>query len=110
MADVQEEEAAGEERDVVIIETETAIMAATETESDAGALAPNDCSVPAQLRNVIPVDGCGTGEGSQTQRARSVFARATQRKRNYCYQPLGIHNEIKDTSLDGDRKKGQLAC
>jgi hypothetical protein len=44
MADVQEDEAAGEARDVVMTETETATTAAneTETETEAGALAAND--------------------------------------------------------------------
>jgi hypothetical protein len=44
MADVQEDEAAGEARDVVMTETETSTTAATETETEteAGALAAND--------------------------------------------------------------------
>jgi len=44
MADVQEDEAAGDERDVVMTETETATTAATETETEteAGAQATND--------------------------------------------------------------------
>jgi len=42
MADVQEEEAAGEARDIVMTETKTATTAATETETEAGALATND--------------------------------------------------------------------
>jgi len=43
MADMEEDEAAGEARDFVITETETAITAATETETEteAGALATN---------------------------------------------------------------------
>jgi hypothetical protein len=44
MADVQEDEAAGEARDIVMTRTETATMAATETETEGevGALATND--------------------------------------------------------------------
>jgi hypothetical protein len=44
MANVQEDEAAGEARDVVMTETDTATTAATETETEteAGALATND--------------------------------------------------------------------
>jgi hypothetical protein len=44
MADVKEDEAAGEARDVVMTETETATTVATETETEteAGALAAND--------------------------------------------------------------------
>jgi hypothetical protein len=44
MADVQEDEAAGEARDIVMTRTETATMAATETETESqvGALATND--------------------------------------------------------------------
>jgi hypothetical protein len=53
MADVQEEEAAGEAKDFVMTETESATTAATETETEAGALATNDSSDPAQLRKVI---------------------------------------------------------
>jgi len=42
MAEVEEEEAAGEARDVVMTETETVTTAATETETEAGALTTND--------------------------------------------------------------------
>jgi len=50
MVDVQEEEAAGEARDVVMTETGTGTTTATETETEVGALATNDQSHPAQLR------------------------------------------------------------
>jgi hypothetical protein len=42
MADVQEGETAGEARDVMMSEAETATTAATETDTEAGALATND--------------------------------------------------------------------
>jgi len=92
MADVQEEEAAGEARDVVMTETETATTAATETETDAGALPTNDWSDRAQLRKVIRVNHCGAGDGSRTRGGRSVLGRATESKKRYSDQPFCIRN------------------
>jgi len=62
VADVEEEEAIGVARDAMMTENETATTAATERQ--AGALASNDWSDPAQLRKVIRVDYCGAGDGS----------------------------------------------
>jgi len=42
MADVEEEEATGEARDVMMTEAEIETMTATETETEAGALATNE--------------------------------------------------------------------
>jgi len=42
MADMQEEEAVGEARDIVMTEIETATTATTETETEAGSLVTND--------------------------------------------------------------------
>jgi len=63
-ADAEGEEAMGEARDVMMTEPEIATTTATETE--AGALATNDSSDPAQLRKVIRVDHCSAGDGSRT--------------------------------------------
>jgi hypothetical protein len=68
MADVdEEEEAAGEETDVMMAESETepATRSATDTETEieTGALATNDSSYPAHLRKVIRVDHCSAGDG-----------------------------------------------
>jgi len=93
MADVDEdEEAAGGARDIPMAEIEIATRTATDigTETETGALAPNDLSHPAQLRKIIRVDDCGAGDGSRTQGGRCALARATERKKRYWDQPFGI--------------------
>jgi len=81
MADVEEEEATGEARDVTMTETETEIatmtVTKTETETAVGALLTKDSCDPAQLCKVIRVDHCGAGDGGQTQGGRSMIVRAT---------------------------------
>jgi len=78
MADVEEEEATGEPRDVTMSETETKIATTTgtktEIDTEAGALATDDQSDPAQLREVIRVDHCGAGNSGRTQGGCSVLA------------------------------------
>jgi len=54
-ADLQQEEAVGEATDIVMTDTKTATTAATETETDVGALATIDYSDPSQLHKVIRV-------------------------------------------------------
>jgi len=78
-ADAEEDEATGKARDVMMTEAEIATTTATET--DAGALATNDQSDPAQLRKVVRVDHCGTGDVSRTKSGPIVLATATERKR-----------------------------
>jgi len=108
MADVdeEEEEGVGEATDVTMAETEseTATRTATDTETEIGmrARATNDQSDPAQLRKVIQVGHCGTGDGRRTQGGRSVLARATERTRSDWDQPFSIRNKKKKKSLDGD--------
>jgi len=81
MADVEEEEATEEAREVTMTETQTEILTttvtATESETEVGVLATYDYSDPAQLHKVIRVDHCGTGNGSQTHAGCRVLARAT---------------------------------
>jgi len=53
MADADDVEGRGEARDVMMTEAQIVTTTATETETDVGALATNDCSNPAQLRKVV---------------------------------------------------------
>jgi len=85
--------------------TEAEIATTTATETEAGALATNDSSDPAQLRKVVRVDHCGAGDGSQTQGGRGVLARATERNGGYWDQQFGIRNKKMKKSLDGDTER-----
>jgi hypothetical protein len=111
MTDVQEDDAGGEAREVVMTETETATTAATETETEteAGAMATNDWSDPAQLCKVIRVDHCGVGDGSQMQGGLYELARDIHRKRQNWDNPLGIRNMKKKNSLDDDTERERLS-
>jgi hypothetical protein len=105
VADAEEEDATGEARDVMMTEAEIATTTATETETEVGALPTNDKSNPAQLRKVVRVDHCATGDGSRMQGRRSVLARATERERRYWDQPFGKRKKKKKKSLDSDTER-----
>jgi len=51
------------------------------------------------------------GDGSRMEGGRSVFARATERKRRYWDQPFGIQNKKKihnlDVDMHGERPDGR---
>ena len=76
-ADAKDEEATGQASDVMMSEAEIATSTASETE--AGTLATNEWSDPAQLRKVVRADHCGAGDWSRTQGGRSLLARAPER-------------------------------
>jgi len=107
MADVEQEKAAGQPRDVIMTEKDTATDNATiaTTQTEAVALTCNDCSDPAQLREVIRVDHCGTGDGSRTQGGRCVLATATERERRYWDKKFSIQNKKKQRSVDRDTER-----
>jgi hypothetical protein len=66
MAEVEEEGAPGEARNVLMTEAVIVTTTPTVSEVEAGALATNDSSNPAQLQKVVRVDRCSTGDASAT--------------------------------------------
>ena len=76
LVDAEEQEEMGEAEDITM--TESATMAATGTETEAGGRATNDQSDVAQLRQVIRVDHCGDGDRGRTNGGHSVLAGATE--------------------------------
>ena len=103
LAYVEEEEETVEAGDVVMTESETATMAATEP--SVGALTTADQSYPAQLRKVIWVYHCGDADGSRTKDGHCVLTIATERKMRYSDQPFGIGNTKKKQALEGHWEK-----
>jgi hypothetical protein len=88
MADVQKKETTGEPEDVKM--TETTNMTANEIGTETGAQATNDERDQAQLCQVVRVDHCGAADGSQTKGGCTLLSGATERKRWFWDQPLGM--------------------
>jgi len=80
MADMQNMEATGDAGDVMMSEKGIGTTAATETETEARALATNNWSDLVQRCKAIQVDNCGAGDRSRMQGGRLVCPRATGRK------------------------------
>lgn len=104
IADVEEEEATGETRDIMMTEIEIATTTMNETEG--GALAMNDQSDPAQLGKVRRVDHCSAGDCSRTEGVHIVLARATERNLIFSDQLFSRRNDKNKQTVDGDTERG----
>jgi len=103
---VQEVEAMGEARDVVMTENDT--MTTRVTAIRAGALTTNHKNDPASLDTVIQVDHCGAGDRGRTMDKYSLLARATERKWGERDQSFRIINNMNTKWLEGDMERERL--